>query len=140
MSERLGEEELEEVANLISRIIIPKLVRIADTYNYDRNSLIKYVADLFSTMAEVATFENYNISPVSNSEKPNKWIPVSERLPKNSDYVLVTDGLDMFVAWHNPEKERFKGWHSFDELFDLQTPIVAWQPLPEPYKADMRGE
>ena len=59
MSDRLGEEELEEVANLISRIIIPELVRIADTYNYDRNSLIKYVADLFSTMAEVASFENW---------------------------------------------------------------------------------
>ena len=59
MSDRLGEEELEEVANLISGTIIPELVRIADTYNYDRNSLIKYVADLFSTMAEVASFENW---------------------------------------------------------------------------------
>ena len=59
MNDRLGEKELEEVANLISRIIIPELVRIADTYNYDRNSLIKYVADLFSTMAEVASFENW---------------------------------------------------------------------------------
>ena len=59
MSDRLSEEELEEVANLISRIIIPELVRIADTYNYDRNSLIKYVADLFSAMAEVASFENW---------------------------------------------------------------------------------
>ena len=61
MSDRLGEEELEEVANLISRIIIPELVRIADTYNYDRNSLIKYVADLFSAMAEVASFENWKV-------------------------------------------------------------------------------
>ena len=59
MSDRLGKEEFEEVANLISGIIIPELVRIADTYNYDRNSLIKYVADLFSTMAEVASFENW---------------------------------------------------------------------------------
>lgn len=55
----LGKEELEEVAKLISGTIIPELVRIADTYNYDRNSLIKYVADLFSTMAEVASFENW---------------------------------------------------------------------------------
>ena len=59
MSDRLGKEELEEVANLISGTIIPELVRIADTYNYDRNSLIKYVADLFSVMAEVASFENW---------------------------------------------------------------------------------
>jgi hypothetical protein len=55
----LGKEELEEVSKLISGTIIPELVRIADTYNYDRNSLIKYVADLFSTMAEVASFENW---------------------------------------------------------------------------------
>ena len=74
------------------------------------------------------------------TREKGEWIPVSERLPENSDYVLATDGLDIFVAWHNPEKERVKGWHSFDELFDLQTPILAWQPLPEPYKADMRGE
>lgn len=59
MSDRLGKEEFEEVAYLISGIIIPELVRIADTYNYDRNSLIKYVADLFSAMAEVASFENW---------------------------------------------------------------------------------
>ena len=59
MSDRLGEEELEEVANLISRIIIPEVVRIADKFNYDRDNLIKYVANLFSTMAEVASFENW---------------------------------------------------------------------------------
>lgn len=59
MSDRLGEEELEEVTNLISRIVIPEVVRIADKFNYDRDSLIKYVANLFSTMAEVASFENW---------------------------------------------------------------------------------
>jgi len=59
MNDRLGKEEFEEVSNLISGTIIPELVRIADTYNYDRNSLIKHVADLFSTMAEVASFENW---------------------------------------------------------------------------------
>lgn len=57
----LGKEELEEVAKLISGTIIPELVRIADNYNYDRNSLIKYVANLFSTMAEVASFENWKV-------------------------------------------------------------------------------
>lgn len=55
----IGEFELAEVANLISGKIIPEIVRIADTFGYDRDSLIKYVADLFSVMAEVATFENW---------------------------------------------------------------------------------
>lgn len=59
MSDRLGKEELEEVSNLFSKKVIPEIIRIADTYNYDRDSLIKYVADLFSTMAEVATFKSW---------------------------------------------------------------------------------
>lgn len=59
MVDRLSEEEVEEVTNLISRIVIPEVVRIADKFNYDRDSLMKYVANLFSTMAEFASFENW---------------------------------------------------------------------------------
>lgn len=59
MSDRLSKKEFEEVANLISGTIIPEIVRIADKFNYDRDSLMRYVASLFSTMAEVATFENW---------------------------------------------------------------------------------
>lgn len=59
MSDRLSKEEFEEVANLISGTIIPEVVRIADKFNYDRDSLMKYVANLFSTMAEIAMIENW---------------------------------------------------------------------------------
>ena len=59
MSDRLGKEEFEEVANLISGTIIPEVVRIADKFNYDRDSLMQYVANLLSVMAEVATIENW---------------------------------------------------------------------------------
>lgn len=59
MTDTLKKKELEEVAKLISGTVIPEIVRIADTYNYDRDSLIKYVADMFSVMAELATFEHW---------------------------------------------------------------------------------
>lgn len=59
MGDRLSEEEFKEVANLISGIIIPEVVRIADKFNYDRDSLMQYVANLFSVTAEVATIENW---------------------------------------------------------------------------------
>ena len=68
------------------------------------------------------------------SENRREWILVSDRLPENTEYVLATDGLDVFTAWHNSEKERFKGWHSFDDNFNTQYPILAWQPLPAPYE------
>lgn len=142
MSDRLREEELEEVTNLISKKFIPEIIRIADTYNYDRDSLIKYVADLFSTMAEIATFENYNVSPVSNSENPNKWIPVSERSPKIADVYRVTryypnnvkspkyfvdacffDGSD---TWYNDNRTNHERAYADN--------VIAWQENPEPYK------
>ena len=59
MTDSLKEKELEEVAKLMSGTIIPEIIRIADTYNYDRDSLIKYVANMFSAMTELATFEHW---------------------------------------------------------------------------------
>lgn len=58
-TDKLEEKELEEVSQLISGTVIPGIVRIADTYNYDRDSLIRYVANMFSVMAELATFEHW---------------------------------------------------------------------------------
>lgn len=71
------------------------------------------------------------------SENKGEWIPVTERLPKNDKDVLVYDDSDIFVAWYS---KKIRGWGSLDERFDEYTPIIAWQPLPEPYKAEKGGE
>ena len=64
-------------------------------------------------------------------EQEPKWIPVSERLPDTDDDVLVTDGVDMFVAWY-----KWQEWRSSDNNFEINTPVDAWMPLPEPYKTE----
>ena len=63
-----------------------------------------------------------------------KWIPVSERLPKDSVDVLATDGQLIFIAWYE-DKDR-TGWYSVDKFYNPYTPILAWMPLPEPYTAE----
>ena len=138
-------DEVISLANnsLMPVIFKPSLKKIAETLEMERPKEL--------TLSEVETYANEHNCVLWTEEmsekalalikadryRPKKeWIPVSERLPKNKEYVLATDGVDMFVAWHNPEKEIYKGWYSFDKNFDVKTPILAWQPLPEPYKAE----
>ena len=72
--------------------------------------------------------------------KDTSWIPASERLPEikqnYEECYLVTDGRFCWMAYWTPEKEWI-----FAECTDCKnkidwTDVVAWQPLPKPYKED----
>lgn len=81
---------------------------------------------------------------VTVSENPNKWIPVSERLPKERQAVLcwaesTAERLDAeFIGMYDTGD-----WFLQSDVNHLSYPhqykVVAWMPLPEPYKAE-RGE
>ena len=92
---------------------------------------------------------------VLNQPKVGEWIPVEDRLPEKETYVLcyvpkvdgnvqygiyvgrrlkikADDGSGNF--WGIPTKEcdwSLKGWSYIDH-----PTIVAWQPLPEPFKGE----
>ena len=73
---------------------------------------------------------------IPSAEPKTGWIPVSERLPKTGDSVLVTysDG-EVGIIW----SARPKAWVKYIESNNLIYPI-AWMPLPKPYREDGGGE
>ena len=73
------------------------------------------------------------------------WIPCSERLPKpnrhnelNVDvyYLAQTEFGDMIVASYNESHEGKTLWEQMYSYRIFDDEIVAWMPLPEPYKGE----
>lgn len=62
-------KELEEFAAVISGALIPELIRIADKYNYNRDSMIKFAADTLTAMSELSTFERYKAATRAERRK-----------------------------------------------------------------------
>lgn len=75
------------------------------------------------------------------------WIPVSERLPKSSGVYVVSrwfsDGEESVILTDANYYDGNGDWYNDNRINwgrDLVTDkIVAWMPLPTPYKADSEG-
>lgn len=68
-----------------------------------------------------------------------KWIPCSERLPKEyGNYLITTHNGDVDVGTIDPKKKGV--WSACDaDGFYWIREVVAWMPLPEPPKEDDNG-
>ena len=60
-----------------------------------------------------------------------KWIPVSERLPEEFEFVLVYLHTKIMTVASRTTNGGFYNIQG-DEIW----PPIAWMPLPEPYKGE----
>lgn len=69
------------------------------------------------------------IKLVNSQPQVGGWIPVSERLPKEYETVIGVTDLNYYcIAVYCKQH----GFRSMD--VGVESDIIAWQPLPEPYK------
>lgn len=68
--------------------------------------------------------------------KVNAWIPITEREPDTAEHVLVT------IKWAEDDFEVCEidygvmKYSKTDYMGKMLNHIIAWRPLPEPYKGE----
>jgi hypothetical protein len=76
---------------------------------------------------------------IQQMETTDKWIPCSERLPSEKDYIgdvviWCTDKSIVGVGWYY---ESTKSWATIDDTFPpILGKVIAWMPLSEPYREE----
>lgn len=82
-----------------------------------------YLSGYFSALSTIEGF-------IAGQDKNGGWIPCSERFPTIfKDVLIFTEEKELHVA-----KIDEKEWILWDGTVIKTENVVAWMPLPEPYK------
>ena len=91
--------------------------------------------------------EDTAIVTVETKTFKNKYVCEAVWIPRWSKKAEFDDWED--CSEYNEDEDEYyvlEGWyervHNWDEysFVGIEDDVIAWMPLPEPYKADMRGE
>lgn len=123
---------MQKVFEKIKELLIEEMANISERFG-EKKSYI-HIDEVLAIIDEVA-------SDIYVGHK-NGWIPCSERLPDDREFKLVYLSTDRItVARYNeyilPSIGKPIGWgyRVSDGYIDLiNERVIAWQPLPEPYK------
>lgn len=75
--------------------------------------------------------------------KETQWIPISERLPEEEEYILLSftnyTGLDIGRYENDGENDKFYPGDDEETYAHYGLTVNAWMPLPEPYRQNDEG-
>lgn len=88
---------------------------------------------------EVVPADEYERRDAKDTNVPGKWILCSERLPEKPAvgedcYLIQAQYVEQpFVAY-------WDGRNWTDECYEIAKHVIAWMPLPEPYRGNDKNE
>jgi hypothetical protein len=90
----------------------------------EQEPLEKYIEEIDYLRRYISKLENQVI------EQEPKWIPVNERLPEEPGTYMTTINYGKYYGLAVEQRYYYEslGWN--DDC------VIAWMPLPEPYKAE----
>ena len=101
---------------------------LADRLRVESKSMGKFGVDYMATLLMQASDTITMLSEKARADRPQEWIPCSERLPEEDGDYLVS----LAFEWGN---EIEMGWLLDGEWVNPNSHVtVAWQPLPKPWK------
>ena len=116
------------------RAIDADALQLAIVEEGQANKRKKYIiGDIWElTGAEIR--EVINSQPTIQPEP--HWIPVTERLPNRDELVLVTykTTSKIHLCKYLDDGSENSWWSYIDDCCAWNNVILAWMPLPEPYK------
>ena len=86
MNKDLSDKEIEDFSNLTNKVLA-EICRISDAQNIDRDSALKYFADIITVYTEVSTIQNYD-SKQTNADRIRSM--TDEEL---ADFIINFDNL-----------------------------------------------
>lgn len=66
----LTDKEMEDLQSIVANTLA-SICTMADKHNIDRDSMLKYFADMLTTFAELASIQNYETSYTCNCQHNN---------------------------------------------------------------------
>ena len=130
----LREEQCNKVCRILDNVLANRPT--------ERDSLIVAVRKAFKALAEPSQVAADIARIVENGqdmrvieERPH-WIPVTERLPEGIGQAIVqTNGGAIHEAFYKGKNDYgHEVWMRLDGDIYWDNEVVAWMPLPEPYK------
>jgi len=70
------------------------------------------------------------------SVERTRWIPVSERLPKEKEIVILCTNTEHVTCGYYNGREFYSANTTMHDAWTWKPDVVAWMPLPEAYEEE----